>query len=159
MPIRNLADLRRSIPPRRRLLGLDVGEKTIGLAVSDPDLRVASPLDTIRRSKFPADAAALDAARKSREIGALIVGMPLNMDGTQGPRAQSVRHLCDALMKRDPTLEIAFWDERLSTRVVERMMIEQADLSRARRAESVDKMAAAYILQGALDWLSQREQR
>ncbi|MDB5365023.1 MAG: Holliday junction resolvase [Rhodospirillales bacterium] len=154
MILRNLADLLPHLPPRGRLLGLDVGETTIGLAVSDPDLKLATPVDTIRRTKFAADMEALDKVVKSRGAGGLVVGFPLNMDGTQGPRAQSVRHFADAMAKRSPNLPIVLWDERMSTQAVQRFLITQADLSRAKRARSVDKMAAAYILQGALDWLT-----
>ncbi len=151
MPILALADLRNALAPRQRLLGLDVGEKTIGLAVSDSDFKVATPVDTIRRTKFAADAACLAQLIAERDIGGLVIGLPVNMDGSEGPRCQSVRQFAANLLQR-MELPIAFWDERLSTAAVTRAMIEQ-DVSRARRAKSVDKMAAAYILQGALDAL------
>jgi putative pre-16S rRNA nuclease len=151
MPILALDELRRALPPRGRLLGLDVGEKTIGLAISDSDFRVATPVDTIRRTKFAADAARLARLVQEREIGGLVIGLPVNMDGSEGPRCQSVRQFAANLLKR-MELPITLWDERLSTAAVTRAMIEQ-DVSRARRAKAVDQMAAAYILQGALDAL------
>ncbi len=134
---------------RRRILGLDVGEKTIGLAISDPDLKVASPLRTIMRSKFQKDAAELFAIADEREAGAFIIGYPLNMNGSEGPRCQSIRHFAENLLAiRD--IPIALWDERLSTIAATRPMIE-ADLSRAKRKAKIDQAAAAFILQGALD--------
>ena len=154
MPILALAELRSALAPRQRLLGLDVGEKTIGLAISDSDFKVAAPVDTIRRTKFAADAARLAQMIGERMIGGLVIGLPINMDGSEGPRCQSVRQFAANLLQRIE-LPIAFWDERLSTAAVTRAMIEQ-DVSRARRAKAVDKMAAAYILQGALDALSGR---
>jgi putative Holliday junction resolvase len=151
MPILALADLRSALAPRQRLLGLDVGEKTIGLAVSDSDFRVATPVDTIRRTKFAADAARLAQLIGERGVGGLVIGLPINMDGSEGPRCQSVRQFGANLLQR-LELPIAFWDERLSTAAVTRAMLE-ADVTRAKRARAVDKMAAAYILQGALDAL------
>jgi len=151
MPILALAELRRALAPRQRLLGLDVGEKTIGLAVSDSDFKVAAPVDTIRRTKFAADTARLAQLIGERDIGGLVIGLPVNMDGSEGPRCQSVRQFAANLLKR-LDLPVAFWDERLSTAAVTRAMLEM-DVSRARRAQAVDKMAAAYILQGALDAL------
>ena len=152
MPILSLAELRSALAPRQRLLGLDVGEKTIGLAISDSDFKVAAPVDTIRRTKFGAAAARLAQLIAEREIGGLVIGLPINMDGSEGPRCQSVRQFAANLLGRID-LPIAFWDERLSTAAVTRAMLE-ADLSRAKRARAVDKMAAAYILQGALDALA-----
>jgi len=130
---------------------LDIGTKTIGLAISDPGLMVASPIETIRRGKrFADDAKALLDLIDRRGVGGLIVGLPINMDGSEGSRCQSVRAFAENLLKlRD--LPLAFWDERLSTAAVNRFLIGEADMSRKRRAEVVDKMAAAYILQGALD--------
>jgi putative Holliday junction resolvase len=151
MPILALAELRSTLAPRQRLMGLDVGEKTIGLAISDSDFRVATPVDTIRRTKFAADAARLAQLIGERGVGGLIIGLPVNMDGSEGPRCQSVRQFAANLLQR-MALPIAFWDERLSTAAVTRVMLE-ADVTRARRARAVDKMAAAYILQGALDAL------
>ncbi|MEQ8356697.1 MAG: Holliday junction resolvase RuvX [Kiloniellaceae bacterium] len=135
-----------------RLLGLDPGSKTIGLAVSDSALTVASPLETLKRAKFTQDAARLAAVCEAYRIGGLIIGLPVNMDGTEGPRCQSVRQLARNLTEKAGfTQPIAFWDERLSTAAVERFLVDEADMTRKRRGEVVDKMAAAYILQGALD--------
>jgi len=151
MTIRKLADLTGALPRGRPLLGLDVGEKTIGLALSDITLMIASPLKTHRRAKFRADAAALLALIDAHRIAALVIGLPVNMDGSEGPRCQSVRQFAANLLERR-ALEIAFWDERLSTAAVTRTMLD-ADLSRRRQSQVVDSMAAAYILQGALDFL------
>ena len=152
MPIVEPAMLRSALPPGGRLLGLDVGEKTIGLAVSDPGLAVASPLVTLRRGKFTADAERLARLAADRRIGGLVVGLPVNMDGSEGPRCQSVRQFAANLLAR-LDLPLAFWDERLSTAAVTRAMLD-ADLSRRRRGEIVDQLAAAYILQGLLDRLA-----
>jgi putative holliday junction resolvase len=151
MPVLALSELRSALAPRQRLLGLDVGEKTIGLAISDSDFKVAAPVETIRRTKFAADATRLAQLIAERGVGGLIIGLPVNMDGSEGPRCQSVRQFAANLLKRIE-LPIAFWDERLSTAAVTRAMLE-ADVTRAKRAQAVDKMAAAYILQGALDAL------
>ena len=135
--------------PRARLIGVDLGTKTIGLALSDVERRIATPLETIKRVKFTPDAQRIRTLAAKHDVGGLVVGLPLNMDGTEGPRAQAtrafVRNLAPIL-----AIPVLFWDERLSTVAVTRMMLE-ADASRAKRAEHVDKMAAAYILQGALD--------
>jgi putative Holliday junction resolvase len=138
-----------TLPLSARVMGVDLGTKTIGLALSDLGRRIASPLETIRRVKFGPDAARLLELAAKHQIGAFVVGLPLNMDGSEGPRAQATRAF---LRNLAPLTEIpmATWDERLSTVAVTRTLIE-ADASRARRAELVDKMAAAYILQGALD--------
>lgn len=151
MAICSIEDLAAAMRGRRRLLGLDLGTKTIGLAVSDPALTVASPIDTIRRTRFQKDAEKLDRLIGDREIGGLILGLPINMDGSEGPRCQSTRQFAANLIERDLEIPITFWDERLSTAAVERFLVDEADLSRRKRAEVVDKMAAAYILQGALD--------
>ena len=149
-----LAELRARLPAGGRLLGLDLGEKTIGLAISDRDLKIGSPLETLRRSKFTQDAAALAKICAERRVGGLVLGLPVNMDGSEGPRCQSVRQFARNLEQLAGfELAIAFWDERLSTAAVERLLVEEADMSRRRRAQVVDKMAAAYILQGALDAL------
>jgi len=151
MPVLPLHSLPEALPPKARLMGLDLGAKTIGLAISDPGLAVASPLETIRRGKrFADDAMALLALMEARGIGGLVLGLPVNMDGSEGPRAQSTRAFGENLLKLQD-LPLAFWDERLSTAAVNRFLIEEADMTRRRRAEVVDKMAAAYILQGALD--------
>jgi putative Holliday junction resolvase len=143
-------ELRSLITSGQRLMGLDVGDKTIGLALSDVRLTIASPLETIKRSKFRKDALALAEIVKKHEVGGLVLGLPVSMDGTEGPRCQSVRQFAASLYEVLP-LPMAFWDERLSTSAVQRFLTDEADLSRKRRAELVDKMAAAYILQGALD--------
>ena len=148
MAIVELADLPKGAP----LLGLDLGTKTIGVAASDAIWMVASPLETIARTQFTKDAEHLFKLMASRDAKGLVIGLPVNMDGSEGPRAQSSRAFGRNLLRlRD--LPIAFWDERLSSAAVNRMMIDEMDLTRARRAELVDKLAAAYILQGALDAL------
>jgi putative holliday junction resolvase len=147
-----LEDIARILPPKGRLMGLDLGTKTIGLALSDVERRLASPLDTIKRVKFSLDAKALLERATDFDVHALVFGLPLNMDGGEGPRAQATRAFLRNLRKLTP-LPFAFWDERLSTAAVTRELIAQ-DASRARRAEVVDRMAAAYILQGALDRLA-----
>ncbi|WP_395829337.1 Holliday junction resolvase RuvX [Elstera sp.] len=152
MALVDLSELAPVLATRRyRLLGLDLGTKTIGLAISDGLGLSATPVETIRRTKFTADAEALLKLCKARDVGGLVLGLPVNMDGSEGPRAQSTRTFIDNLSEKT-ALPMALWDERLSTVAVTRLMLE-ADLSRARRAEIVDKMAAAYILQGALDRL------
>lgn len=140
-----LADLK----PGERLLGLDLGTKTIGMALSDVERRIASPFQTLARAKFTADAQAIRGVAERYRVGAVVIGMPLNMDGSEGPRAQATRAFARNLgpILRRP---IVFWDERLSTLAVTRTLLE-ADASRARRRELVDKLAAAYILQGLLD--------
>jgi putative Holliday junction resolvase len=158
MPIVELEDLRAALAQGARLLGLDVGTKTIGLALSDATLTVGTPIETIKRTKFTADAARLAALIAERGAGGLVIGLPINMDGTEGPRAQSTRQFARNLLER-MDLPIAFWDERLSTAAVTRMMIDEADLTRRRRGELVDKLAAAYILQGALDALRRLDER
>jgi putative Holliday junction resolvase len=140
------------LPRQARLLGVDLGTKTIGLALSDVERRVATPLLTIARTKFTKDAEKLIAEIERFDIAALIVVLPLNMDGSEGPRAQATRAFTRNFGRRDG-VPIAFWDERFSTAAVNRALIAN-DVSRARRAEVVDKMAAAYILQGALDRLA-----
>ena len=136
----------------QRLIGLDLGTKTIGIAVSDVELRVASPLTTIRRTKFKADAAELVKIIEHEKAFAIVIGLPLNMDGSQGPRAQATHAFRRNLL---PLLDIpiVYWDERLSTVAAERAMIE-ADMSRKKRAEKIDAAAAAIILEGALDRLA-----
>jgi putative Holliday junction resolvase len=137
------------LPPAAALFGLDLGTKTIGIAISDPRRQIASPLLTIARTKFTADANALVDLAAKHAVAGLVLGLPLNMDGSEGPRVQATRAFARSLAPLTP-LPILFWDERLSTAAVTRMLID-ADTSRKRRDEVVDKMAAAYILQGALD--------
>jgi putative Holliday junction resolvase len=141
--------LRAAVAPGRRVMGLDVGTKTIGLALSDTRLVIASPLDTIRRRRFRDDMAVLFALTERHDVGGLVIGLPLSLAGSDSPRTQSVRQFArNLLAMRD--LPVAFWDERLSTAAVTREMIAH-DMTRKRRAEIVDKVAAAYILQGFLD--------
>lgn len=140
-----------ALPKGQRMLGLDLGTKTIGMATSDFTGQFATPRETIRRSKFTLDAQQLLAFAGKEQIGLLVLGLPLNMDGTEGPRAQATRAFARNLSRLTP-LPIVFWDERLSTAAVTRTMLE-ADMSRAKRAENVDKLAAAYILQSLLDAL------
>lgn len=142
------------IPDRGKIMGLDLGTKTIGVAISDGMRYSATPLETIKRTKFTQDAERIVELIGQNQVVAVILGLPLNMDGSEGPRAQSTRAFARNLAPRI-NLPIAFWDERLSTSAVTRMMIE-ADLRRDRRAEVVDKLAASYILQGALDRLRPR---
>lgn len=148
----DIEDFARALPAGRALAGLDLGDKTVGVAVSDRMLSVASPLLTIRRKKFGLDAAAVLDIAKARDIGGLILGLPRNMDGSEGPRCQSTRAFARNLSALTD-LPIGFWDERLSTVAAERALLE-ADTSRRRRAEVIDHVAAGVILQGALDRLS-----
>ena len=154
MAICNPADLPQILVKGQRVLGLDVGTKTIGLALSDTLLMVATPLRTVRRTRFKADAAEVLREVDAHGVGALAIGLPIALDGRESPRSQSVRQFARSLLEiRD--LPVAFWDERLSTAAVNRFLIGEADMSRKRRAEVVDR-AAAYILQGALDALKAR---
>lgn len=146
-----IEELRARLQPEARLLGLDLGTKTVGLALSDVTCTIATPYETLKRSKFTADAKAIAAIVEKEGVGGLVIGLPLNLDGSEGPRAQSTRAFARNLTAH-VAVPMAFWDERLSTAAVERHLIE-ADASRKRRAEVIDRMAAAYILQGALDRL------
>lgn len=145
-----LADL----SPSGKLMGLDLGTKTIGVAICDALRMAASPVETIRRQKFTQDAERLLALIAQNNVTGIVVGLPLNMDGSEGPRAQSARAFVRNFRQKTG-LPIVFWDERMSTMAVTRTMIE-ADLSRARQAQVVDKLAASYILQGALERLRNR---
>lgn len=157
MPVLSLADAVAVLPPRGVLLGLDLGSKTIGVAASDPERRVAAPVETISRRRFSLDARRiLDLAAERRAAG-FVLGLPINMDGSEGPRAQATRAFARNLA-RLTELPIALWDERLSTVAVERALIA-ADASRAKRKSVIDQHAAAYILQGALDRLSRQQPR
>ena len=151
-PDLSIEDLAARLPAGARLLGLDLGTKTIGLALSDVNRSIASPLETIRRTRFTKDVEALLARCRDHDVGGLVIGLPVNMNGTEGPRAQSTRAFARNL-RQHTDLPLAFWDERLSTAAAERVMIE-ADMSRAKRAEKIDAAAAAVILQGALDRMS-----
>lgn len=150
-PILTVTDAAPLLPPRGGLIGLDLGTKTIGVASSDPDRRLAAPVETIARRQFTPDAARILALGTARGAVGIVLGLPVNMDGSEGPRAQSSRAFARNLA-RLTDLPIILWDERLSTAAVERDMIAM-DMSRARRAEVVDQQAAAFILQGALDRL------
>ena len=147
-----LVEAARHLPARGALLGLDLGSKTIGVAVSDPDRRLAAPVETIKRQTFSADASRLLALATERRAVGFVLGLPINMDGSEGPRAQSTRAFARNFANRTD-LPIALWDERLSTAAVERELIA-ADASRKKRAAVIDAHAAAYILQGALDRLA-----
>lgn len=151
----DLATFAAALAPMRAVAGLDLGTETIGLAVSDTFRRVATPLTTIKRKKFTTDAEALLNLTTERNIAGLVLGLPLNMDGTEGPRCQSTRAFARNLEKLTD-LPITFWDERLSTVAAERALLE-ADTTRKRRAEVIDHVAASYILQGALDRLAHLE--
>jgi len=151
MPVLMLSEAAALLPARGALIGLDLGTKTIGVAVSDPDRRLATPVETIRRQRFTLEAERLFALARERRAVGFVLGLPINMDGTEGPRAQSTRAFARNLAKLTE-LPIALWDERLSTAAVERELIA-ADVSRAKRKAVIDQHAAAYILQGALDRL------
>ncbi len=159
MAMIELKDLKFHLKREQRVLGLDLGSKTIGLALSDVRLSIASPLETVRRRKFTHDAERLADIIAEHDVGALVVGLPLSMNGTEGPRCQSTRDFARNLFARHDLarvhdIPIALWDERLSTCAVERMLVNDVDMTRKRRAEVVDKLAATYILQGALDALA-----
>ena len=150
MPLFNIADLRGGLAPGQRLIGLDPGAKTIGVALSDVSLLLASPYGSLRRGKLSQAAAELAALARREGAGGLVVGWPLSMDGTMGPAAQAVRDWALALSDA-AGLPAALWDERLSSAAVNRHLIAEADMTRRKRAAVVDQMAAAYILQAALD--------
>lgn len=152
MILTELAEFSAILPPNRAICGLDLGEKTIGVALSDLRRGVATPVEVIRREKFTLDAQKLLALLNARDICGIILGLPLNMDGSEGPRVQSTRAFARNLEKLTE-LPITFWDERLSTVAAERALLE-ADTSRKRRKEVIDQVAAGYILQGALDRLA-----
>jgi putative Holliday junction resolvase len=152
MIFETMSELAKNLAPNARLLCLDVGSKTIGMAVSDSDLKVATAIDTIRRTKFTKDFDLLREIIEGREIGGLVIGLPISMDGTEGPACQSIRQFGTNILAK-MAINIAFWDERLSTSAVQRFLTDEADMTRKRRGEVVDKLAATYILQGALDSL------
>lgn len=155
MIARDIAAFAAALPPMRAIAGLDLGTQTIGVAVSDGFRRVATPLTTIKRKKFTLDAEALLKLTAERDIAGLVLGLPLNMDGTEGPRCQSTRAFARNLEKLTD-LPMTFWDERLSTVAAERALLE-ADTTRKRRAQVIDHVAASYILQGALDRMAHLE--
>lgn len=152
MPIVDIAEIETLLPDGRVVAGLDLGTKTIGIAVSDLGLRFATPRPVLRRVKFTPDALALKKALDEARAGAVVIGLPVNMDGTEGPRAQATRAFVRNYLRLDER-PFAFWDERLSTAAAERVLIS-ADVSRAKRAERIDSAAASFILQGALDRLA-----
>lgn len=147
----DIAEFATLLPGRGRLIGVDAGTKTLGLALSDVTRTIASPLETIIRKKFTLDAARLFEIVREHDIGGLVIGLPINLDGTEGPRAQGTRAICRNINKLSP-LPILLWDERLTTQAAERMLID-ADQTRKRRGEVIDKLAATLILQNALDRL------
>jgi putative pre-16S rRNA nuclease len=151
MPVVAIEELR-ALPAGRALLALDLGERNIGVAISDVTRTVASPLATLKKAKFTTNADELAALCAANAVGGIVIGLPVNMDGTEGPKAQSARQFAANLAGRIE-VPISLWDERLSTAAVTRTLVD-ADASRRRRAEVVDKLAAAYILQGALDFLA-----
>lgn len=150
-PALPIEDFMATVPAGTRLIGLDLGTKTIGLALSDLGRGIASPMETIKRKKFTLDAEKLLDICARQQVGGIVLGLPLNMDGSEGPRVQATRAFARNLTQKTD-LPITYWDERLSTAAVTRTLLE-ADSSRAKRAEAVDKMAAAFILQGFLDRL------
>ena len=152
MPIVEPNNMKAALAPRTRLLGFDLGTKTIGLAISDSMLKVSSPLETLRRTKFMTDAEKILVLIDTKEVGGLVLGLPRNMDGSEGPRAQSTRAFAKN-MDDKVNLPITFWDERLTTAEAERVLIDEADMSRKRRGEVIDKMAASIILQNFLHFL------
>jgi putative Holliday junction resolvase len=152
MPVVSLIEANALLPARGALIGLDLGSKTIGVAASDPDRRLAAPVETVTRKRLRFDAARLLTLANERRAVGFVLGLPINMDGTEGPRAQATRAFARNLSALTELL-IALWDERLSTAAVERALIA-ADASRARRKAVIDQHAAAYILQGALDRLA-----
>lgn len=152
MAVIDLLDLEGALASAAPLVGLDLGEKTIGVAVSDTSRSIASPLALIRKTKFTRDVETLFKLMEGRGAAGVVIGLPMNMDGSEGPRCQSSRAFGRNLL-RIKDLPIAFWDERLSSAAVNRMLIGEGDVTRARRADVVDKLAAAWILQGALDRL------
>ncbi|CAN5234101.1 Holliday junction resolvase RuvX [soil metagenome] len=154
MAVLALTDLPAALPAYKPVFGLDLGSKTIGVATSDATRTIASPLALIHRRKFAHEAEELFALMRTRDAAGLILGLPVNMDGSEGVRCQSTRAFARNLLRLNPDLPIAFWDERMSTMAVNRMLIDEADMSRAKRAEVVDRAAAGYILQGALDRLN-----
>lgn len=158
MPIGKLADMLGTRPQKARLLGMDIGTKTIGLAVSDSGHNIATPLKTIQRTKFTKDVEEFKLVIADYEIGGYVLGLPLNMDGTEGPRCDAVRSFADEMQKYPQIFGtspwIALWDERLSTASVEDFLVETVDMSRTKRKQVVDKLAAQVILQTALDFMA-----
>jgi putative Holliday junction resolvase len=152
MPLLSLPELRATLGRNQRLIGIDPGQRTIGVALSDVLLTLASPYGAIKRGKLRDNAAEITAIARQQDAGGLVVGLPLSMDGSFGPAAQAARDWALALSEATG-LPIALWDERLSSAAVNRFLIENADVSRGKRGQAVDRMAAAWLLQGALDSL------
>lgn len=157
MAIVELKDIRAQLGREQRLMGLDLGSKTIGVALSDVMLSIASPVETIQHTKFTKDALRLEALIAEHNVGGLVLGMPFEMDGSEGKRCQSTRDFARNFLGRGD-MPIVLWDERLSTSAIQRMLVDDVDMTRKRRGEVVDKLAAAYILQGALDALAHMKQ-
>jgi putative Holliday junction resolvase len=157
MPIGHLKDIAAKRPVGKRLLGLDIGTKTIGLALSDSSHNIATPLRTVQRRKFTLDIQDMKTEIDEFAVGGYVLGFPLNMDGTEGPRCQSVRHFAEEMRNHPeifgPNPWIAFWDERLSTASVEDFLVETVDMKRTKRKQIIDALAAQHILQGALEFL------
>ena len=153
MIFEKVAELMKTFPKGTRLLGLDVGKKNIGIAISDPGLKIASPNSNLKRTKLKKDIESLEQIVLDKNIGGLICGLPIKLDGSEGKACQSIRQFVKDI-NAELSIGISFWDERLSTVAVERVLIQEANLSRHRRAQIVDKVAAVYILQSALDYLS-----
>ena len=153
MIFEKVAELMKTFPKGTRLLGLDVGKKNIGIAISDPGLKIASPNSNLKRTKLKKDIETLEQIVLAKNIGGLICGLPIKLDGSEGKACQSIRQFVKDV-NAELSIGISFWDERLSTVAVERVLIQEANLSRQRRAQIVDKVAAVYILQSALDYLS-----
>jgi len=151
MTIVSIQEIKINCPRGKRLIGIDLGSKTIGLSLSDVSLMIASPYKTLKKGKFTLDAKILKKIIDEETVFGLIMGLPLNMDGQEGPRCQATRQFAENLLGV-MDIEIAFWDERLSTSAINRMLVDQIDMTRGRRNEVVDKLAATYILQGALDY-------
>lgn len=157
MPIVAIKELRSHIPPKTRLLGVDHGEKTLGLAMASHDLSIATPFKTLERTTFTKNTQELAKICAEYDVRGFVIGLPMHMSGQEGNRAESVRHFGNNLLRAKEILGfepvVAFWDERLSTAAMERFLIEQADVSRKKRGQVIDKLAATHILQGALDFM------
>lgn len=157
MPVVAIKELKAHLPAKTRLLGVDHGEKTLGLALASHNLSIATPLKTLARTTFTENARQLATICKEYEVGGFLIGLPVHMSGAEGNRAESVRHFGNNLLRAKDILGfdpiICFWDERLSTAAMQRFLIEQADVSRKKRSAVIDKLAATHILQGALDYI------
>ena len=153
MIFEKISELMKTFPKGTRLLGLDVGKKNIGIAISDLGLKIASPNSNLKRTKLKKDIESIEQIVLDKNIGGLICGLPIKLDGSEGKACQSIRQFVKDV-NAELSIDISFWDERLSTVAVERVLIQEANLSRHRRAQIVDKVAAVYILQSALDYLS-----